>query len=157
MNENIVEILSRLGLTISTAESCTGGLISKKITDIPGSSEVFLCGVCSYSNKSKEILLKVKHKSLQTYGAVSKQVAQEMARGIQKISGSDVAVSTTGIAGPGGGSLEKPVGLVYICAYFRNKSQAICLRESSELSRENIREIVAQKAINLVMDLVSTM
>ncbi len=153
MSENIVEFLLKRNYTISTAESCTGGLLSKKITDIPGSSEVFLCGVCSYSNKSKETLLNVQHESLKNYGAVSEQVAKEMAIGIQKLSGSDIAISTTGVAGPGGGTKEKPVGLVYVCIRVHDKEKIFCLNENNKC-REEIREIVAKKAIELVFELL---
>ena len=101
-------------LTLATAESCTGGLVSKRITEIPGASEIFLCGLCTYSNEMKERLLGVSHQTLEQYGAVSEQTAREMARGVRLASGAAVGVSTTGIAGPGGGSAEKPVGLVYV-------------------------------------------
>ncbi|MBQ9941366.1 MAG: competence/damage-inducible protein A, partial [Christensenellaceae bacterium] len=109
-----VALLMKKGLTVATAESCTGGLISKRLTEVPGSSEVFGCGVCSYANEVKEQLLGVSHHTLETYGAVSPQTAAEMAAGIRRISGADIGISVTGIAGPGGGTEEKPVGLVYL-------------------------------------------
>lgn len=117
-NEDTIEtvvgkLYSELGLKIATAESCTGGLISKRLTDIPGSSKYFIEGFVTYSNEAKVRNLGVDVELLKQYGAVSKEVSEAMAVGARKISGSDVAVSVTGIAGPDGGTAEKPVGLVY--------------------------------------------
>ena len=107
-------MLKKKGLTVATAESCTGGLIGHTLTNIPGSSAYYDRGVVSYSNRSKMELLDVPRDLLEEYGAVSEQVARAMAEGIRKKSGVDVGVSSTGIAGPTGGSMEKPVGLVFI-------------------------------------------
>ena len=101
-------------ITVSAAESCTGGLVSKSITDIPGCSEIYPGGVCSYSNEMKMKWLGVKAETLQAHGAVSEETALEMAQGIRLATGADFGVSTTGVAGPGGGTPEKPVGLVYV-------------------------------------------
>lgn len=109
-----VKKLTDLGLKVATAESCTGGFVSKRLTEVPGSSAVFECGVCSYANRIKEQVLGVRHETLEQFGAVSMQTAQEMAKGVRKLSGADIGVSTTGIAGPDGGTDEKPVGLVYV-------------------------------------------
>ncbi|MBE6898542.1 MAG: competence/damage-inducible protein A, partial [Ruminococcaceae bacterium] len=106
--------LKEKGLHVATAESCTGGYVSKRITEVDGASSVFDCGVCSYSNDIKEKVLGVSHDTLVAYGAVSEQTAREMAAGVRRLSGAEIGVSTTGIAGPGGGSPEKPVGLVYV-------------------------------------------
>ncbi len=100
-------------LILSTAESCTGGLIAKCITDVPGSSRYFSGGVVSYSNDIKEKVLHVDRRLIAAHGAVSEEVARAMARGVQKVMGTDCSVAVTGIAGPDGGSAEKPVGLVY--------------------------------------------
>ena len=110
----VVESLIRRGLTLGLAESCTGGLIGNRITDVSGSSAAFLAGVISYSNEAKKDILGVPEQLLINYGAVSDEVARAMAEGIRKISGADIGVSVTGIAGPSGGTPEKPVGLVYI-------------------------------------------
>lgn len=110
----IGNMLKKLGWTISTAESCTGGLISKAITDTPGSSVYFMGSAITYSNISKEKLLGVAPQTLEKFGAVSEQTALEMAQGCAKLFGTDCAISTTGIAGPDGGNIEKPVGLVFI-------------------------------------------
>ncbi|HRE40920.1 MAG TPA: competence/damage-inducible protein A [Ignavibacteria bacterium] len=127
-DEKIEEVLGKelkkKNKTLSVAESCTGGLISAKIVDIPGSSDYYLGGVCSYSNDAKKKLLGVKNNSLKKFGAVSEQVAIEMAKGVREKFKSDFAISTTGIAGPTGGSKSKPVGLVYIGYSDKNKSYA---------------------------------
>lgn len=101
-------------ITIATAESCTGGLLAHYLTSISGSSTYFIQGIVSYSNYAKESLLGVSTKTLETHGAVSKQTAHEMAAGIRNNASTDIGISTTGIAGPTGGTPEKPVGLVYI-------------------------------------------
>ena len=111
--EKLVEILKAQGLVCATAESCTGGGIGSAITSVPGSSEVYAGGVVSYSNDVKREVLGVLQKSLDHYGAVSSEVAGEMAEGARRLLKTDLAVSVTGIAGPGGGSAEKPVGLVW--------------------------------------------
>lgn len=110
----VVELLSKNNLTIATAESCTGGMLAGRIINVPGASEVVKEGFITYSNKAKRNLLGVKKSTLAKYGAVSEQTAKEMVKGVISVSKADVALSTTGIAGPDGGTEEKPVGLVYI-------------------------------------------
>jgi PncC family amidohydrolase len=107
-------LLTRKGLTLALAESCTGGLIANRVTDVAGSSVYFLGGVVSYANQAKEILLGVRHETLITHGAVSTETALEMAHSIRERLGADLAASVTGIAGPAGGTPEKPVGLTFI-------------------------------------------
>lgn len=107
-------VLQQRALTFCAAESCTGGLVLDHMTDIPGSSAYVLGGVVAYANVIKRALLGVREETLLTYGAVSEQTAEEMVRGVQAAFGADVAVSVTGIAGPGGGTADKPVGLTYI-------------------------------------------
>ena len=111
--EKLVELLKARGLTCATAESCTGGGVGSAITAVPGSSAVFLGGVISYANEVKRDVLGVSDRDLRTVGAVSSEVAAQMADGVRKLLKTDLAVSLTGIAGPGGGSDEKPVGLVW--------------------------------------------
>ena len=108
------KLLLQQGLTLGTAESCTGGLISHRMTNIPGSSEYFLGGVAAYSNAVKEHLLGVQRKTLDQFGAVSRETVLEMAHGARTALGALIGLSTSGIAGPGGGTAEKPVGLVWI-------------------------------------------
>ena len=110
----VAELLKEKRLKIATAESCTGGMLGNLLTNIPGSSEYFDRGVISYSNRAKMELLGVSEETLRTYGAVSEQTAREMAEGIRRRSKADIGISITGIAGPTGGTREKPVGLVYI-------------------------------------------
>ena len=111
--ENLVELLKARGLVCATAESCTGGGVGSAITGVPGSSAVFAGGVISYSNEVKRDVLGVSAEALDQYGAVSPQVAEQMADGVRRLLKTDLAVSLTGIAGPDGGSDEKPVGLVW--------------------------------------------
>lgn len=114
LEETVLHLLLEQGKTAATAESCTGGLVAKRITDLPGSSSVFEMGAVTYSNRIKKQLLGVPEQLLAQYGAVSEQVAKAMAEGVVRVSGSDLGIGITGIAGPGGGSAEKPVGLVYV-------------------------------------------
>lgn len=110
----IAEDLQKKGKTLATAESCTGGMIGMEITSLPGSSSYYLGGVISYANEVKNKVLNVPKEELENYGAVSSQVAKSMASGARKTIGADFAIATTGIAGPGGATKDKPVGLVYI-------------------------------------------
>ena len=114
LEELVVRELEKAGKTLATAESCTGGLLAKRITDVSGASQVFEMGAVTYANRIKEKVLGVSHETLEAHGAVSEETAREMARGIRLAAGSDLGVGITGIAGPGGGTPEKPVGLVYI-------------------------------------------
>ena len=142
-------MLRRKKLTLSAAESCTGGRIGDKITNVPGSSDYFLGSAVTYSNEAKVALLGVKEKSLKAYGAVSQQVAEEMALGCRKLFGSDIAVSTTGIAGPAGGSAEKPVGLVWFGVSDGRKTTTD--RKVFPGDREQVKEAASQHAIILVL------
>jgi nicotinamide-nucleotide amidase len=114
VQEIVLEELRRRGLTLATAESCTGGLLGALVTEIPGSSDVFLGAIVAYADEVKRSSLGVGEETLARHGAVSAETAAEMARGARSALGADVAVSVTGVAGPGGGSEAKPVGLVYV-------------------------------------------
>ena len=116
--EKLVRLLAKKQMTITTAESCTGGLIAGTIVNVAGASDVLNEGYVTYSNEAKQRLVHVKAETLERFGAVSEETAREMAAGAAKAAGSDVAISATGIAGPGGGTKEKPVGTVFMgCSY----------------------------------------
>jgi len=153
----LVIALKEKNLTVCTAESCTGGLISQRITQIPGSSGVFHCGVCAYANDIKTALLGVTQSTLETHGAVSEQCALEMARGARRISGADIGISTTGIAGPDGGTETKPVGLVYVAVSSRWYERALELRLGRGYGdeRESIRNAAASNALALALKAVT--
>lgn len=114
LEEIVGRLLAEQGLTIAVAESCTGGLIAHRLTNVPGSSAYFMGGVVAYANEVKERVLGVSGETLSAHGAVSEETAREMARGARRLFGTDVAISSTGIAGPTGGTPQKPVGLVYV-------------------------------------------
>lgn len=122
LEESVVELLAQKKMTVTTAESCTGGLIAGTLVNVAGASDVLDEGYVTYSNDAKERLVGVKHETLEEYGAVSEQTAREMAEGAAKAAGADAALSATGIAGPGGGTEEKPVGLVYIGCYVNGET-----------------------------------
>lgn len=144
----VARLLSETGFTLATAESCTGGLISHKLTSIPGSSCYFLGGVTSYANSLKVSMLDVKRHDLDTVGAVSEEVARTMADNVKKITGADFGISVTGIAGPDGGTPEKPVGTVYIGLATPNETQVNRYLFSGE--RQEIQEITAQSGLDLI-------
>ena len=137
-------------LTIAVAESCTGGLVSKRLTDIAGSSRYILSNVVTYADKAKKRLLDVQEATLKAYGAVSPQCAEEMAKGVRKLSNSDIGLSITGIAGPDGGSREKPVGLVYLGLAVKDVCIGKELNLGSKSSRSEIRLRAANEALNMV-------
>lgn len=120
--ETAVELLTDLGMTVTTAESCTGGLIAAALVNVAGASNVLHEGYITYSNEAKERLVGVQRKTLERYGAVSEQTAEEMAQGAAEAAGADAALSATGIAGPDGGTPEKPVGLVYIGCFVNGRT-----------------------------------
>lgn len=114
LEDTLVKVLTEKNMKIATAESCTGGMISQRITNVSGASNVFELGVCSYANRIKNKILGVKNETLEKVGAVSEETATQMCQGIKELASSDIGVSTTGIAGPTGGTDKKPVGLVFI-------------------------------------------
>lgn len=150
----LVEAFRRAKKTFGTAESCTGGLISKSITDIAGASEIYLGSVISYANSVKAGLLGVSEKTLSAVGAVSADVAMQMALCARDALGVDVAVSVTGIAGPGGGTEEKPVGLVYIAACFGD-DKVVCQKFGFTGDRADIRRQSAVAAMETAMNAIN--
>ena len=145
----LISKLSQANLTVATAESCTGGLIASSIVDVAGASDCFNEGYITYSNEAKMKNLGVNAKTLEAYGAVSEQTAAEMAKGVRRVASADFGLSSTGIAGPGGGSPSKPVGLVYLaCAYGADKCQIVKLNLSGD--RSQVRQAAAKEAIKLL-------
>ena len=144
----LVNVLKEKGLTVAAAESCTGGLVSKRITDVSGASEVFSYGICTYSNEAKEKLLGVSENTLREHGAVSEQTAMEMAQGVRRVSGADIGISVTGVAGPIP-SEGKPVGLVYVAAAYDDACEVkrLTLGSGRTDDRELIRFISSSHAL----------
>lgn len=151
--EQVVKLLAERGFTITTAESCTGGLIAGTLINVAGASDVLNEGYVTYSNEAKHRLIGVKNETLEVFGAVSEQTAYEMAAGAAKAAKADVALSSTGIAGPGGGTAEKPVGLVYIGCYVRGKVQIrkCQFHGSREENRKDSVEAALQLAIEMLL------
>ena len=149
----LVAKLSERGLTFASAESCTGGLIAKKITDVSGCSSAFLGGVVSYANSVKENVLGVSAETLATVGAVSFETAKAMSQGVRALTGADVSVATTGFAGPGGGTDEKPVGTVYISVSC--KEDTFVYENHFLGDRDEVREQAAEKALELACGIIT--
>lgn len=147
MEKKIGEILIQRGLTISTAESCTGGLLSSKLTDVSGSSSYIRLNVVTYANEAKNRILGVSLETLEKHGAVSEECALEMAQGLYNLTNSDICVSTTGIAGPTGGSVEKPVGLMYSAIYTPQKHQIYKVLLSPNINRVEMKEKFTQTVL----------
>ncbi len=151
MEEELVEILTKKQYKITTAESCTGGLVAATIVNVSGASEVFQAGFVTYANEAKEKELGVKSETLQTYGAVSEKTAKEMAIGCAAHAKAQVGISTTGIAGPGGGTAEKPVGLVYIgCAVRSN----VYVEKNVFSGDQQVRRQAADRAIGFALECI---
>ena len=148
LEEAVGDMLVKCGYTISTAESCTGGLLGHRFTNVPGSSRYYLGGVVSYSDDMKMKTLGVQENTLQEFGAVSKQTATEMAQGVRDLFGSDLAIAVTGIAGPGGGTAEKPVGLVYITLVHNDTVWAKEFKFFTD--RKLNKQLSSQVALNMV-------
>jgi PncC family amidohydrolase len=153
LNQKVVTLLKRKRLKISFAESCTGGLLSSSITSVSGSSKIFSIGLVTYSNQAKTLLLKIPKNIIKKYGAVSIQCCTAMVNNLSKISNSQICISVTGIAGPNGGTKQKPVGLVYIGIkvkqkvivnkfFFKNKNRIF------------IQKHTVKKALNLLLKLI---
>lgn len=155
IEKQTVELLKSKKLKLATAESCTGGLISKRITDVSGSSEVFEGGVVCYSNRFKENVLGVSPETLKKYGAVSRETAREMVKGVLSLTKADIAVAVTGIAGPSSDDTNKPVGLVYI-AVSDGKSTIVkkLLNNFTGDVREQNRSISADTALEMIMEAI---
>ena len=153
---SVVKLLYQKKLKLGTAESCTGGMLSQYITSVAGSSDIFEMGICSYSNRIKTQELFVASELLESFGAVSEQVAVAMAEGILKKSSADIGVGITGIAGPDGGTIEKPVGTVYVAVCFDNKKLVRNLKLfeiDRKLDRDEIRKISTFLALKMIFEI----
>ena len=148
--EEIGKILLERNWKISTTESCTGGLLSSKLTDISGSSAYITLNLVTYANEAKQKMLNVSKDTLDKQGAVSEECAFEMAKGLYELTDSDICVSTTGIAGPTGGTLEKPVGLMYSCIYTKDKFEIYKILVSPNLTRIEIKEQFTEKVLEKI-------
>jgi len=154
---SVGDVLRDRGDTVAVAESCTGGLVASRITDVPGSSDYFDRGVVTYSNDAKQELLGVSREALDARGAVSESVAREMARGVRDTAGTTWGVATTGIAGPGGGTEKKPVGTVYLGVAYAGpwgteSSTATAERYEFDGTREECKDAFARQALLDLLD-----
>jgi len=149
-NTLIIKKLIKKNISISVAESCTGGLLSAQITSVPNSSKVFNLGIVCYSNQSKKNILKIKNKNLNKYGAVSLQICKQMLENLYKLSKSNLCVTTTGIAGPGGGTKLKPVGLVFVGIKYKKKTQIHMFNFKKNFTRNKIQNSTVNKIFKLI-------
>ncbi|MBQ9113130.1 MAG: competence/damage-inducible protein A [Clostridia bacterium] len=157
LEKALVDALHRHGLTVCCAESCTGGMIAERITAVAGCSDVFLGGCVTYTNEIKQALLGVSGETLEKYGAVSAQTAMEMARGARERLGTDIAVSATGLAGPGGGTADTPVGTVFIGLSTKEGETFRKLSLSAMRSREYIRIVSASNALDMALKAIKSL
>jgi nicotinamide-nucleotide amidase len=149
----LLDLCRRKKLTIATAESCTGGLVAATLTEIPGSSDVVERGFVTYSNAAKQAMLGVPEATLEKFGAVSRETAEAMAQGALAHSPADLAVSITGIAGPGGGTAAKPVGLVHFGAVARGKGVTHQERRFGDIGRAQVRRVSVLQALAMLQEL----
>ena len=158
LSAKLVAELTKRSMKIASVESCTAGLISKIITDASGSSEVFDLGITTYSNEMKTRMVGVPAEILAAHGAVSPETAQAMAEGIRRVSGADIGVATTGIAGPGGGTPEKPVGLVYTAIATMSGTEVTRLMlDKPGADRASIRQAAAETVLTNVLQYLERM
>ena len=150
--QKVIARLTELKLTIATAESCTGGLIAGALTDVPGSSAVFFGGFVTYDNAAKTSMIRVPERMIRDHGAVSAQVARAMADGARNTARTDIAVSSTGVAGPGGGTEKKPVGLVYIAAARAPGDIIVKEHRFGDIGRDAVRMATLREALNLLRE-----
>lgn len=155
LEEELGKYLIENKLTISTAESCTGGLLSSKLTDVSGSSEYVKLNFVTYANEAKHKILGVSWDILNNFGAVSEECAEAMANGLYQATGCDIALCTTGIAGPTGGTKEKPVGLVYISMMYKGIVTVKEIKLSPTLPRIEMKEQFANHALKLTLDILT--
>jgi len=154
--QSLLDLCRRKGLKIAAAESCTGGLLTATLTEIPGSSDVVDCGFVIYSDQAKIAMLGVPASTIEQHGAVSRETAEAMARGALDVSGVDLAVSITGIAGPGGATASKPVGLVHLAAAARDGQIVHRQRNFGDIGRAQGRRACVLEALDMLLGLART-
>lgn len=154
--KEISKILLRNALKVSTAESCTGGLISSRLTDITGSSSYLTANLVTYSNEAKQKFLNVSKETLETYGAVSEQCAREMAAGLMQLTKSDIVLCTTGVAGPSA-SENKPVGLIYIACAYKDSVTVKEVKLDENYNRKNMKFMFSEAALNMLLDILKSL
>ena len=152
--EEIGKILIKKNLKISVTESCTGGLLSSRLTDVSGSSSYITLNLVTYANEAKQKMLGVNSRTLINFGAVSEECAYEMAEGLFNLTGADICVSTTGIAGPTGGSIDKPVGLMYSTIYTKNKHQTYKILLDSKSPRIEMKKEFVQRVLKNIYEFI---
>ena len=152
--EEIGKILIKKKLKISVTESCTGGLLSSRLTDVSGSSSYITLNLVTYANEAKQKMLGVNSRTLINFGAVSEECAYEMAEGLFNLTGADICVSTTGIAGPTGGSIDKPVGLMYSTIYAKNKHQTYKILLDSKIPRIEMKKEFVQRVLKNIYEFI---
>ncbi len=150
--KKLFDYLIENNITVATAESCTGGNISKEFVEYPGISQVFLGGLCTYHNSVKMNVLGVKESTLKEFGAVSEECAKEMLLGAKNVTGAMATVCTTGIAGPGGATKDKPVGLVFVGASFKDKT--VVEKHIFKGDRKQVIEQAKQRALELLFEII---
>jgi len=153
IEEKIITALNNKKKTLSVAESCTGGFISNLLTNIPGSSHSFILGIIAYSNEAKCQLLKISPKTIKKYGSVSEQIAIDMAKGIRKIHNTSFGLSITGIAGPTGGTKNKPIGLTFIA--INTEYETLCLKCQFQGTRTSIKSKAAKEALKVLHEFLN--
>ena len=157
LTQRVVKYMKDKGLTLSAAESCTGGLVSQSITSVAGASAVYKGGVCSYSEEVKQKVLGVSADTLKEFTVYSPQVASQMSGGVMRLMGTDAAIGITGIAGPDGGTEDKPVGTVYVSVRFKDKELVKDLalyKEHEELDRKKVRCLAAARSLEMLLDII---
>ncbi len=148
VEEYLIRKLTASGQTLAVAESCTGGLLAHRFTNVPGASAVFLAGHCTYSNEAKQTTLGVQSETLAEHGAVSEAIARQMAEGARAKHSADFALATTGIAGPDGGTPEKPIGTVYIACATPESTEVVSACYATD--RKTFKQLVAQRAMDIL-------
>ena len=157
VTQRVVKYMKDKGLTLSTAESCTGGLVSASVTSVSGASAVYKGGVCSYSEEIKMSVLGVSEQTLERYSVYSEQTASQMSEGVMRLMKTDAAIGITGIAGPDGGTEQKPVGTVYVSVRYKDREQVRDLalyKEYEKLDRNTVRYLAATRSLEMLLELM---